>query len=129
MNLEWSRKPTEGELEILQVLWRRGPVTVREVFEELKPRKDVGYTTVLKLMQIMHEKGLLRRDTTSRSHLYDAVISEREAQRFLVDRILDTAFGGSAFKLVMQALDHHQTSDRDLAEIRAYLDRKKGERS
>ncbi len=129
MNLEWSRKPTEGELEILQVLWRRGPVTVREVFEELKQRKDVGYTTVLKLMQIMHEKGLLRRDTTSRSHLYDAVISEREAQRFLVDRILDTAFGGSAFKLVMQALDHHQTSDRDLAEIRAYLDRKKGERS
>ena len=129
MNLEWSRKPTEGELEILQVLWRRGPVTVREVFEELKQRKDVGYTTVLKLMQIMHEKGLLRRDTTSRSHLYDAVISEREAQRFLVDRILDTAFGGSAFKLVMQALDHHQTSDRDLAEIRAYLDRKKGERT
>jgi len=127
MNVELNRKPTEGELEILQVLWQKGPVTVREVYEALQQKKDVGYTTVLKMMQIMVDKGLLLRDTTSRSHLYQAILSEREAQNLLIDRILGTAFGGSALKLVMQALDHHQTSDRDLAEIRAYLDRKKGE--
>ncbi len=129
MSLELNRRPTEGELEILQVLWRNGPVTVRDVFEALRKNKDVGYTTVLKLMQIMHEKGLVRRDTTSRSHLYEALLTEGEAQSILLDRILDSAFGGSALKLVMQALDHHQTSDRDLAEIRVYLDRKKGEQA
>lgn len=129
MSDELNRKPTEGELEILQVLWQKGSVTVREVFEALQQRKDVGYTTVLKLMQIMTEKGMLRRDTTSRSHLYRAVISEGEAQSLLIERMIGSAFGGSALKLVMQALDHHQTSDRDLAEIRAYLDRKEGEQT
>jgi predicted transcriptional regulator len=127
MGNELNRKPTDGELEILQVLWQKGPVTVREVFETLAEKKEVGYTTVLKLMQIMIDKGLLRRDTTSRSHLYEATLSQGEAQNALLDRIMDSAFGGSALRLVMQALDHHQTSDRDLAEIRAYLDRKKGE--
>ena len=96
------RKPTDGELAILRVLWARGPSTVRQVAEALE--RDTGYTTALKLLQIMTEKGLVRRDETSRTHVYEAAATEDQTQRTLVSDLLDRAFGGSAAKLVLQAL-------------------------
>jgi predicted transcriptional regulator len=115
-------KPTESELEILQVLWLHGPNTVRFVNDELSKTKETGYTTTLKLMQIMHEKGMVNRDESGRSHIYSAAITETATQKQLLDRFLDTAFRGSALKLVMQALGNKKTSQQDLNEIRNLLD-------
>ena len=115
-------KPTESELEILQVLWEHGPSTVRFVNDELSKARETGYTTTLKLMQIMHEKGMVARDETGRSHVYQAAIGETATQKQLLDRFLDTAFRGSALKLVMQALGNKKTSEQDLNEIRNLLD-------
>jgi BlaI family transcriptional regulator, penicillinase repressor len=114
--------PTDAELSILRVLWRRGPLTVREVHDELKPVQDTGYTTVLKLMQIMAQKGILLRDESSKSHIYHAQIEEEQAQRGLMRDLLDKAFDGSASRLVMRALSDERASASDLAEIRALLD-------
>src|ERR1700733_1204451 len=97
-------KPTDAELAILRVLWQLGPATVRAVHDELNRVQETGYTTVLKLLQIMTEKGLVRRDESERSHVYRPVGSEQQVQRQLVGHLLDRAFGGSAQKLVMQAL-------------------------
>src|ERR671916_2881108 len=94
-------RPTDAELEILKVLWRRGPCTVREVFETLGETKQTGYTTVLKFMQIMSEKGLVRRDESERAHRYEAAIPEEETQRQMVGDLLHKAFDGSARKLVL----------------------------
>ncbi len=116
-------KPTESEMGILRILWQDGPATVRQVHERLSQNKDAGYTTTLKLMQIMTEKGFVQRDETSRTHVYAAVVSEVDAQKQLLDRFLETAFGGSAAKLVMQALGNHQTSRQELDEIRQLLDK------
>lgn len=115
-------KPTDAELEILHVLWASGPCTVRQVHDRLSQNRDIGYTTALKLMQIMHEKGLLARDAESKSHLYKAAVSEEATQRGLVDRFIDTAFRGSSSKLVMQVLGHHKTSRDELDEIKRLLD-------
>ena len=115
-------RPTDAELEILNVLWRRGPSTVREVHEALLETKDIGYTTVLKLMQIMAEKGLVSRDETDRRHVYEAERAEDETQRQLLSDLLDRAFQGSATKLVMQALSSKRASAEELAEIRRMLD-------
>jgi BlaI family transcriptional regulator, penicillinase repressor len=115
------RKPTDGELAILRVLWTRGPCTVRQVAEELG--KDTGYTTALKLLQIMTDKGLVRRDESARTHIYRAASTEDQTQRQLVTDLLDRAFGGSAAKLVLQALATAKTSPKELAEIRKLLDR------
>ncbi|MCU0449691.1 MAG: BlaI/MecI/CopY family transcriptional regulator [Bernardetiaceae bacterium] len=118
-------KPTEAELEILQVLWQRGPCTVREVNDVLnqQPRpKEMGYTTTLKLMQIMHEKGLLARDENARTHVYQAVAPETDTQGQLLDRFVNTVFKGSALKLVMQALGKQRTSADELKEIRRFID-------
>ncbi|MBK0403165.1 BlaI/MecI/CopY family transcriptional regulator [Adhaeribacter sp. BT258] len=120
-------KPTESELEILQVLWQHGPNTVRFVNDELSKSKETGYTTTLKLMQIMHEKGMVNRDESGRSHIYSAAITETATQKQLLDRFLDTAFRGSALKLVMQALGNKKTSQQDLNEIRNLLDNLKKE--
>lgn len=114
-------KPTDAELEILHVLWANGPSTVRQVHEKLSQSRDIGYTTALKLMQIMHEKGFLVRDEESRSHTYSAVVSEEETQRSLVDRFVETAFRGSASKLVMQVLGQHKASREELDEIKNLL--------
>lgn len=114
-------KPTDAELEILHVLWTNGPSTVRQVHETLSQSRDIGYTTALKLMQIMHEKGLLTRDAEGKSHLYTAAVSEDETQRGLVDRFVETAFRGSASKLVMQVLGQHKTSQEELDEIKRLL--------
>lgn len=116
-------RPTDAELEILKVLWRRGPSTVREVFDSLSESKQTGYTTVLKFMQIMAEKGLVRRDETERAHRYEAALAEEETQRQLVGDLLRRAFDGSAKRLVMQALSAERASTGELEEIRRLLDR------
>jgi predicted transcriptional regulator len=120
------RKPTDGELAILRVLWARGPSTVRQVAEALA--RDTGYTTALKLLQIMTEKGLVRRDETSRTHVYEAAATEDQTQRTLVSDLLDRAFGGSAAKLVLQALATSKTSPEELIEIKRLIDKKRGVR-
>ncbi|HXV85172.1 MAG TPA: BlaI/MecI/CopY family transcriptional regulator [Gemmatimonadales bacterium] len=114
--------PTNAELEILRVLWRLGPSTVRDVHQALNREPPVGYTTVLKLLQIMAEKGLVSRDETSRSHVYQAAFSPEATRRRLVSDLLDRAFEGSALGLVMQALEARPASREDLQRIRELLD-------
>lgn len=114
-------KPTESELEILQVLWQHGPSTVRFVNDILSEKREVGYTTTLKLLQLMHEKGIATRDDSSRTHIYRAAIREEETQGLLLNRFVEATFGGSAMKLVMQALGNRRTSSEELSEIRRLL--------
>ncbi|SDX91568.1 BlaI/MecI/CopY family transcriptional regulator [Hymenobacter psychrophilus] len=114
-------KPTESELEILQVLWQHGPSTVRFVNDELSQRREIGYTTTLKLLQLMLEKVLVLRDDDTRTHVYRAAVREEETQGLLLDKFVDSAFGGSAMKLVMQALGNRRTSREELAQIRRLL--------
>ena len=111
-------KPTESELEILQLLWEHGPVSVRFVHEIVAQQKDVGYTTTLKLMQIMAEKGLETRDTSSRTHIYQAAVNEEITQQNLLEKFVDSTFRGSAMKLVMQALGNNKASKEELAQIK-----------
>jgi predicted transcriptional regulator len=113
-------RPTDAELSILRVLWQRGPSTVRQVQEELG--EDTGYTTVLKFLQIMTEKGLVTRDDSQHAHVYQTSLAEEETQRQLVADLLDRAFSGSSKKLVLQALSAKKASAEDLAEIRKLLD-------
>lgn len=115
-------RPTDAELEILKVLWRRGPSTVREVFETLGEARGTGYTTVLKLMQIMAEKGLVVRDESERAHRYEAAAPEEETRRRLVGDLLRKAFDGSAKQLVLHALSAERASAEELTEIRRMLD-------
>ncbi|QHT68463.1 BlaI/MecI/CopY family transcriptional regulator [Rhodocytophaga rosea] len=119
-------KPTDAELEILQVLWQYGPCTVRFVNEQLSQTKEVGYTTTLKIMQIMHEKGLVKRNDESRTHVYEANVSEETTQKHMLGKFLDMAFRGSASKLVMQALGNHKASKEELNQIRKLLDKIEG---
>ena len=120
------RRPTDAELAILRVLWAQGPSTVREVAEEMG--REGAYTTVLKLLQIMTGKGLVRRDESARTHVYRAARSERATQRQLVRDLADRAFGGSAGRLAMQALAARKVSPQDLAEIREWLAEQEGQR-
>ena len=115
-------RPTDGELAILRVLWENGPTTVRQVHQVLSHTRDVGYTTVLKLLQIMTDKGLVVRDESRRSHVYRPRLSEAQTQRQLVRDLLARAFGGCMEKLVMQALSARKVSPEELAEIRKLLD-------
>lgn len=119
-------RPTDAELAILRVLWERGPSTVRQIFEVLAAEKDLGYTTVLKMLQIMHEKGLVQRDVTDRVHTFSTTYTQTETQRTLLDDLLDKAFGGSSMNLVMQALATRKASQQELAEIRKMLDLAEG---
>ena len=121
-------RPTDGELEILRILWERGASTVREVHEVLDARHPTGYTTVLKLLQIMTEKGLVARDERLRAHVYRARIPREDTERQLVGDLLDRAFAGSAASLVMRALSSKKTSAEDLARIRRHLDEIEGGR-
>ena len=114
--------PSNAELEILRILWRRGPSTVRDVHDELKGERDVGYTTVLKIMQVMAEKKLVTRDESERSHVYKPAVEEKSVKRRLVSELLDKAFDGSAAQLVMQALSDKRASPEDLKKIRKLLD-------
>ena len=115
-------RPTDAELAILRVLWDRGPSTVRQVHEQLAQGRPAAYTTALKLLQIMTEKGLVDRDDRDRTHIYRARLSEETTQRQLVRDLLDRAFGGSAGKLVMQALATRRASAEELRDIRKAID-------
>ncbi len=120
-----KNKPTQRELAILQVLWRLGPATVRQVHEELNQLEDakkVGYTTTLKFMQLMHEKGFLSREMEGVSHIYTPTISEQENVSQVLGKIVETTFKGSTMKLVMQLLGNKKTSKKELKEIREFLD-------
>lgn len=120
-------RPTQSELEILSVLWQRGPSTVREVLETLSEGRTTGYTTVLKMLQIMSDKGLVKRDEQQRSHVYQAAVPQDQTQRQLVTDLLDRAFDGSAMDLVMHALASKKTSAEQIARIRQLLDELEGD--
>ena len=120
-------KPTESELEILQTLWIRGLATVREVHEDLAQTKDVGYTTTLKLMQIMHEKGLVKRDDSMRTHVYQAAVNKEKTQKHLLSKMIDSLFGGSSTQLVIQALGENKASPEELEKIQALLNNLKNQ--
>jgi len=118
--------PTDAELAILQVLWHSGPLTVRQVYESLLKQRHMGYTTVLKMLQIMTEKGLVERDESSRSHVYRPRLPQAETQRQLVGDLLDKAFAGSAARLVMSALSHTPASRAELEQVKRLLDKMEG---
>ena len=120
---ELPKRPTEAELSILDAIWERGSTTVRQIYEDLQKKQDIGYTTVLKLMQIMTEKGLLERDTDVRPQLYWAARPRKQTQRMLVRDLLDKAFDGSPGSLALQALSLRKSSPEELREIRKLLDR------
>src|SRR5258708_35624954 len=120
-------KPTESELEILQILWTKGVATVREVHEELAHTKDVGYTTTLKLMQIMNEKGIVKRDDSMRTHIYQAAVNKERTQKHLLSKMIDSLFGGSSTQLVIQALGETKASPDELQKIQALLDELKNQ--
>ena len=115
-------RPTDTELAILRVLWARGASTVRQVHEALADTRETGYTTTLKLMQIMAEKGLVKRNETERSHVYSPVAGPEQTERQLVQDLVDRAFGGSAAQLVLRALSADGTTDAELKEIRKLID-------
>lgn len=117
-----SNHPTPSELAILQVLWNRGPSTVKEIHLELSTEKEVVYTTILKTMQVMVERGMLERSAKGRKHIYKAIINEAETQDKLLDKFLNKTFGGSASKLVMKALGNYGSSSEELDEIKAFLE-------
>lgn len=119
--------PTNAELEVLGLLWRDGPLTVRDLHETIARRRNVGYTTVLKTLQVMAEKGLVARDESERSHVYAAAIPESAVKKRLVSDLVDRAFDGSAAGLVMQALSSKRASPEELKEIRRMLDSLKRE--
>ena len=127
MSITKTIKPTESELEILQTLWAKGLATVREVHEDLARTKDVGYTTTLKLMQIMHEKGLVKRDDSMRTHVYQAAVNKEKTQKHLLGKMIDNLFGGSPTQLVIQALGEHKASPEELEKIQALLNNLKNQ--
>lgn len=115
-------KPTESELEILSILWEKGNATVRDVHNIIFQTKEVGYTTTLKLMQIMHEKGMVLRNETSKTHIYTPNFDQTKAQEQYVGKMIKTLFSGSTAQLVMQALGNHQPSNNDLKEIKSLIE-------
>jgi len=125
MTLIKSQKPTESELEILQVLWNEQTATVRTVHEELSKTKDSGYTTTLKLMQIMHEKGLVTRNDSSETHIYQPAVSRENTQKQFLNKMIDTLFAGSSANLVLQALGGHNASQEELEKIQELISKLK----
>ncbi len=121
MTLIKNTKPTESELEILQVLWNEQTATVRTVHEELSKTKDSGYTTTLKLMQIMFEKGLVTRDDSNKTHIYQPAVSREKTQKQFLNKLIDTLFAGSPANLVLQALGGHAASEEELLKIESLI--------
>jgi len=121
MNSEKKYHPTESELEILQVLWEKGEATVREVHEVLELTRDIGYTTTLKTMQIMTDKGLLGRDTSTRTHVYTSLVTREKTQKQFLNKMIDGLFKGSASRMVIGALDGESLSSEELRELQDYL--------
>jgi predicted transcriptional regulator len=128
MTKKKTPKPTDSELEILLILWQNGASTVKTVNEKLNEKKETGYTTTLKMLQIMYEKNLVDRDENERSHVYKAAINQNEIQKVLLDKLLETAFSGSAANLVMQALGSSQPSKEELKKIKELLNQIERER-
>lgn len=122
MSKKKHNQPTQAELEVLRILWDFGPATVRDVHEKISPSGETGYTTTLKTMQNMHEKGFLEREPSGRSHIYKSSLKEEDLQQTLLGGFLKIAFGGSAKKLVLQALGNHKTTNEEISEIRKLLD-------
>jgi len=127
--MKQPRKPTTSELEILHVLWSKGPSTVREVLDSLNEKKDMGYTGVLKLLQIMTAKGTVRRDESQRAHVYEACRPAEQTKRQLARDMLQRVFEGSASQLMMHALSGHKTSPGEIKELRRILDTYRGDKS
>jgi predicted transcriptional regulator len=123
-----STLPTDAELEVLKIIWDEGPLTVRDIHDRLSRRKKVGYTSVLKMMQIMHDKGYVARDTSERSHVYRALLAREKTQRAMVDDLMKRAFGGSAAALVQRALSSKAATKAELAEIRRMLKEMPGDK-
>jgi len=121
-------KPTEGELEILGVLWDKGAATVRTVHEEICKSKDAGYTTTLKLMQIMFEKGLVTRDSSSKTHIYEPTVTREKTQKQFVSKMINSLFSGSSAELVMQALGNNNTSNAELDKIQLLINELKAKK-
>src|SRR5687768_18294917 len=119
-------KPTEKELEILQILWEKGAIAVKDVQIFMGGDEQNGYTTILKLLQIMYEKGLVTRQKSGKLHLYQAVVSRENTTQQIVDKMIDTVFQGSAMQLVMSALGNNKSSKEELSEIKKYLDKLQG---
>ena len=115
-------KPTESELEVLQILWEKGACSVREVHEVQNQKREIGYTTTLKIMQLMYEKGMIDRQESGKMHIYTALVTEADTQGQLLERFVDSVFKGSAMKLVMQALGNKKTSTDELAQIKKLID-------
>ena len=123
-------KPTESELEVLQVLWQAGPSSVRFVNEQMNKKREVGYTTTLKIMQIMADKHLVLRDTKSRTHIYKANVNEAATQKQLLKKFVEATFRGSAMQMVLQALGNHEASNEELEKIKALIETiEKGDKS
>lgn len=116
------QKPTESELEVLQIIWQNGASTVKFVNDKLNEKKEVGYTTTLKIMQLMNEKGLVERNTDNRCHIYSAAVDEAETKKALLHRFLETAFGGSTTNLVLQALGNYDASKNELEQIKKAIE-------
>lgn len=125
MKQKTTIRATEAELEILNILWADGPSTVRDVHDKLALKKDSGYTTTLKQMQVMHEKDLLSREAHGKTHIYSAIPTQQQTQGQIVQRVIDSVFNGSAMQMVMQALGNHKPSNAELEMIKKYLDEKK----
>ncbi|HEY9487379.1 MAG TPA: BlaI/MecI/CopY family transcriptional regulator [Chryseosolibacter sp.] len=119
-------KPTEKELEILQILWEKGPAAVKDVHEVMGGDQQNGYTTILKLLQIMNEKGLVTRQKSGKLHLYEAVASQEHTRQYMLDKMIHTVFQGSAMQLVMSALGNTKSSKEELSEIKRYLEKLEG---
>jgi predicted transcriptional regulator len=122
MAIHKKLKPTESELEILKILWNKEKATVREVHEELSKNKESGYTTTLKLLQIMFEKGLVTRDDSNKTHIYEAAVTRQKTQKQFLDKMINTLFAGSSTQLVLHALGNQKASKDELDEIQKYLD-------
>lgn len=120
---QMNYEPSDAELEILQLIWELEPVAVREVYDRIAEKKDVGYTTVLKQIQRLTEKGVLQKEEKDGVHLYHSLIGERDVKTRLAGKVLDTAFGGSALQMMMHALGEGKTSEKELLELKAWLDR------
>jgi predicted transcriptional regulator len=119
--MEIFQKPTESELEVLKVLWQMGRATVKQVNEEINKTKETGYTTTLKIMQIMFEKGLLSKNAEGKQHIFEAKIGEEDTQKSLLNRFIDSTFQGNAMSLVMQALGNHHASEEELSELKKLI--------
>lgn len=129
MSQKNTPKPTDKELEILRIVWEKGPISVKDVHEKMGGDDSNGYTTILKLMQIMHEKGHLEREKSGKLHLYNAILSQENTQAQMIDKMIETVFSGSAAELVMSALGSRKSSKGELKAIREYLDQlEKGEK-